>query len=169
MNRHFSNHEKLVAVFRDFIILVRACLTPYLMMPYLNCLVLLCRDCIELSILFVAYKTSRSLCVLNFLFFCDVLLVAGDGAWLDPACVGQHRCSTTTLTEVMRQTKASCMPRVAAGIRVGDWPALAPYLGPAASWVTFVPCSEGEILEASLRIYKEVGGTGCDHSVRNAK
>ena len=72
----------------------------------------------------------------------------------------------TTLTEVMRQTEASGIPLVAASIRSGDWPTLAPYPGGPSCGVSFVPCRDIEITETTLRVYEEIGGTGADHSVQ---
>ncbi len=93
----------------------------------------------------------------------DVVLV-GDAFQLPPIGPGlvfhlicEEDLPVARLTKVYRQTGETGIPEVSKRVRDGEWPGLPPY-GGRAPGVCFVPTGAGEMAEAVLRIYDDLGG-----------
>lgn len=100
------------------------------------------------------------------------LVLVGDPAQLPPIgpglvlhCLTEGAIPMTELKVVQRQTSASGIPQVAAAIREHREPSWATYDG-IGSGVSFLPCALNKLDAAVERIYKELGGNGCDYDVQ---
>lgn len=71
---------------------------------------------------------------------------------------------TTELKVVKRQAEDSGIPAVASSVRKYQKPTLATYDGEAQG-VSFIDCSDSDLVEKCTTVYEELGGTGSNYDV----
>ncbi|WP_194727289.1 ATP-dependent DNA helicase [Noviherbaspirillum malthae] len=101
------------------------------------------------------------------------LILVGDPSQLPPigpglvlhALAGHPAIEQTELKVTQRQTAESGIPAVARAIREHRVPQFAQYTG-KGSGVSFVRCTDSEMVNTVRRVYGDLGGDGSDNSVQ---